>query len=474
MNLSFLHSIFKKDNKSLSTPDSIVIKQLKEVSHSNSFSLFNDVTIYHHSNSYHIALMLLDESRGLYVFEKKEWSYDDLKDATIEKAQNQDSSNKTLSFQNTNNLINQKLNELTHHNIIPTFNYLLMENLNNQQYSHLNDSFKELLPKDRVIFNDSSKEEILQKLQDCKASSLKLPSKNNIIGNLLIQYTIIDESNDLQICTQEQMDFLDDKTLGHEVLDATPRSGKTNTILLKSILYILNNKDKKVIIIKPTQLACDILKKKLLDVVERAIIEFDFTKISILTPTELKNDKLNIADFIICDDSDLYEDSFLNILTKMQRKKSLLFVNKKVIDAKYRFTKSFIPADRNIIFYKSNPHAKTLLTISKLLLEEKAQSILIVGNSVTRKRLFDDLEHFIKEDTLLVDGSKNLINQSLDSVLLASYEETIELNTEYLILLDVCFSNLTKLEHAISRATKSIYIIYDEECNNINELRIKN
>ncbi len=472
MNLSFLSSIFKKDNKSLSTPDSIVIKQLKEVSQSNSFSLFNNTTIYHHANSYYISLMLLDESRGIYIFEKKEWSYDDLKDATIEKAQNQDSSHNTLSFQNTNNLINQKLNELMHHNVIPTFNYLLMENLNTQEYDYLKESFKELLPKDRIIFNDSSKEEILQKLHDVKTSDVKLPSKNNIIGNLLIQYTIIDENDNLQICTQEQIDFIDDKSLGHEILNAVPRSGKTYTILLKSILYILNNKDKKVIIIKPTILACDILKKKLLDVVERAIIEFDFTLVSILTPTELKNSKLAIADFVVCDDSDLYEDSFLEDLKKMQRRKSLLFVNAKTTDVKYNFTKSFA-TNRDISFYKSNPHAKTLLSVSRLLLKQNTKSILIVANRVTGKRLHDDLEYFIEEDTFLLDGSKNLINQDLGSVLLASYEDTIELNTEHLILLDVCFTNLVKLEHAISRATKSVSIIYEEECENIYQLKVK-
>ena len=471
MNLSFLSSIFKKDNKSLSTPDSIIIKQLKEVSHSNSFSLFNNVTIYHHSTSYHISLILLDETRGLYIFEKKEWSYDDLKDASIEKANNQESSNETLSYQNTNNLIDKKFNELTHNNSVPTFNYLLMENLNSEQYNHLNDSFKELLPKDRVIFNDSSKEEILKKLHNARVSDVTLPSKNNIIGNLLIQYTMIDENNGLQICTQEQIDFIDAQTYGHETLNALPRSGKSNSLILKSIMYILNNKDEKVIIIKPTILACDILKKKLLDIVEHAIIEIDLTKISILTPAELMKNKFEIARFIMCDDSDLYEDSFLDKLTKMQSKKSLLFVNKKVKDVKYAFTKSFIPTKREITFHKSNPHAKALLTISKLLLKKEAKSILIAGNSLTKEQLYNDLEHFIEENAYILDGSKNLINQDLGSVLLSSYADINELNSEHIILLDVCNSNFTQIQHAISTATKSINIIYKEECENINRLK---
>ena len=38
-----------------------------------------------------------------------------------------------------------------------------MENLNLDQYKHLDSSFHELLPEDKIMFNDSSQESILQK-----------------------------------------------------------------------------------------------------------------------------------------------------------------------------------------------------------------------------------------------------------------------------------------------------------------------
>ena len=494
MNLSFFTSIFKKDNTSLSLPDSILVKQLKAVSLSNSFLLFNNVTIFHHIKSYNIALMLLDESRGLYIFEKKEWSYDDLKNTIPEKAQYQENSKDTLSYQKSQNLINQKFNELTHHDSVPIFNYLLMENLNKDEYEHLNDSFKELLPKDRVIFNDSSKEEILYKLHDSKLSNTPLPPSKDIIGNLLIQYTILDDDNDLEICTQEQIDFIDAKISGVEILHAGPKSGKSNTLVLKSILQILKNEDEKIIIIKPTVLSCDILKRKLLNIVEHAIIDIDLSKISILTPLELINlhlkklnkspvkehlyiddillkKKFKIAELVMCDDANLYEDNFIDYLIHIQNSENLLLINKKSNDVKHRFTQSFIPDDKKITFYKANQHAKALLSISKLLLSKEPKHILVVGNSLSKEQLHHDLEYFIEEESYLLDSSLNLIDQSLDALLLANYADINELNADHIVLLDTCFSNFVEVEYAIGLAKKSVTIIYEEECETINKLK---
>ena len=89
MNIPFLTSLFKKKSKSLTIPDSILIKKLKSITEFSELTLYKDITIYHHTKSYLIPLMLLDTRRGIYLFERKEWSYDDLKNSKIEKAENQ-------------------------------------------------------------------------------------------------------------------------------------------------------------------------------------------------------------------------------------------------------------------------------------------------------------------------------------------------------------------------------------------------
>ena len=60
-------------------------------------------------------------------------------------------------------------------------------------------------------------------------------------------------------------------------------------MLLKSIVEILDEQSKKIIILKATVLACDIFKKKLLNIIEHAIIEIDLSGIEIITPIELLN-----------------------------------------------------------------------------------------------------------------------------------------------------------------------------------------
>ena len=184
---------------------------------------------------------------------------------------------------------------------MPIFNYLLMENLNNGEYKHLDESFKELLPQERIMFNDSSQEAILDKLVE--PVTYNLPNTSTIMSTLLIQYAIIDYEQNIFLASEEQMQFINaDLEVTSTLRGLSGRylsgSGKTSSILLKAILEKLKKTSIKVIIIKPTNLACDILRKKLLDSVEHAIITIDLTSISILTPNEFLETKPKDTDLI--------------------------------------------------------------------------------------------------------------------------------------------------------------------------------
>ena len=53
------------------------------------------------------------------------------------------------------------------------------------------------------------------------------------------------------------------------------------------ILQKLRNKDLKIVIIKPSTLACDLLRKKLLSIIDSAMLEVDIASIDVITPIEL-------------------------------------------------------------------------------------------------------------------------------------------------------------------------------------------
>ncbi len=496
MNIPFFTSLFKNKSQSLTIPDSILLKNLKSITKPSELTLYEDATIYHHTKSYLIPLMLLDIRRGIYLFERKEWSYDDLKNSKIEKAQNQSSSKDTLSYQNTQNIIDKKINEITHHNSVPIFNYLLMENLNATEYEHLDESFKELLPKNRVIFSDSTPEEIIEKLEYAEISTTPIPSKDNIIGNLFIQHTIVNDDLSLKLCSDEQIEFIDSEISGLEILTASNNSNKSTVLLLKVILEKFKDPNKQFIIIKPTLLACDIMKKKLVDIVEHAIIEIDVTSIMIITPIDLINMHLkklkretivgnvvideslmhksfNAADLILCDDSNLMPENFIEYLIHIQSKSDLLLVNSDIKEARFIFQQELKENSAEVSFHKANQHAKALQLISKLLQDSNAKDIIVVSNSLSKEKLNDDLEFFIKDKALLLDSSENLINQNFDSLMLLTYSDTNALQAEHVILLDLCFTSQSEIEYALSIAKRSIDIIYEDECPEIEDLRIK-
>ncbi len=466
MNIPFFTSFLKKNKQDLQLPDSLLVKKLKKSVNHNNLFLYENVTIYHHSKSFFIPLLILNPKCGIYLFEYKGWSYDDLKHATISKSTNQDSSEDSLAFEKTHKFLRQKFNELTHNNGVPIYNYLLMENLNSYEYKHLADPFKELLPEDSLLFSDSTDGDILKKLLNTKKIDENLPDIANIMGNLLIQYTIVGNNNKLNLATNEQMRFIDSKTLGDEKLIGQSGSGKTTSIVLKAILELLIDPKIKIVIIKPTVMACNIIKKKLLEIVESSLVEVDVTTIKVITPKEFKG-----VDLVMCDDSYLYGDEYISFLKRIQKNASLILVNPKDSSyPKYNFTKRF-NLQKNVFFEQGNVHALALLKVSELLKENDPKDILIVSNNQNRKKLCEDLENFIENKVIILDSSKSLLYQDQNTLLLCSYSDIYELRAKHIILLDICLTSTDKLKYAFNICENSAYVLYEEECDKLTKIK---
>lgn len=472
MKLSFLNSLFTKEKKLLTLPDSLLIKKLKELSLEHKLSIFDNVTIFHHTHKYHFPLIILDETRGLYIFEKKEWAYDDLKNATVEKAKHQQVSQDTLAFENKQDIIHQKLNELTHSSNLPTYNYLLMENLNADEYEHLDVSFKELMPSQKVIFSDSLKENILEKLHNSPKSLTPLNSKNEILGNLLVQYTILDKKRKLKFCTKNQIESINHEIFGLESLHAPERSGKTNTLLLKAIFHVLTHKNSQVLIIKPTLLACDILKQKLLDIIEHAIIDFDILDVLIVTPREvLEIKRSEIPRLILCDDANLLNNDFIQQLIEIQKEANLLLVNYAVGNQTLTLDDNFTSTERLITFHHANKLAKTLRLIAKFLKVSKADEIFVLSNADSRTKIRDDLKYFIEEETLFLDVNEHLKLRTLNSIVFLDTPNIDELTPKHLIILDTLEKDRNQIKQSVSKAQKSVDFIYETPTDFITTLK---
>ena len=326
MNLTNFVSLFKKKKKTLKSPEPLLLKKLKALNNLDNLFVFDNITIFNESNHLFLPLLILDTTKGLYLFEYKEWSYDDLKASTISKATNQISSTKTLSYQKAHTAIETKFKKTINTQNTPIYNFLLMPNLNADEHEHLDISFKKLLPNNKVIFNDSNKEEILEKLSN--DTDIKQINMLDTISILLPQYLTIGADNKLHLLTNEQISFIKQELNNETILNAIEASGKTSSILQKAIFEKIKNPSYKIIIIQTTIIACEKLKQKLQSSMKKFKLEFNMADIEIITPIELVNkhlrklkltqlevilhitkklmkDKFHVADLIMCDDSDI-------------------------------------------------------------------------------------------------------------------------------------------------------------------------
>lgn len=459
MNIPLFKSFFKTKTQNRELKDSITLKNLKECCTQNGLILYENVTIYHHAQSYFIPLLAVDLYRGIYIFEYKQWSFDDLKGAKIQTAREQESTKESIAFEKTNKIIRLKFNELTHNDGVDIFNFVLMENLSTQDYEKLDENIKNILLESKLLFYDLDATQIEQKLSKTKPKSYDLPSLVDIIGTLLIQHRIIDKDSKY-MATKQQITFIEDNSVAHHILYGQNSSGKTSALLLKALLHKLRYPQQNITIISPTTLSCDILKQKLLDIVENAIIEFDLTSINITTPSY----DLNTTDFLICDDADLMKEEFITYLKEVQNDNTLIIATStSPKDANFVFEKIFNTKDTDIKFFKTNPYAKTLQLVSMIAKEHPLEDILIVCNNRSKEYLYEDLEFFVQKNPSKLDASKNIVEQKLNTLLLATYDEIISINAKFVIMLDTKDISLTLLNYALNMAKESVYVLYEKE-----------
>jgi len=493
MNFPFFN---KNKNKK---PESSIVQTIKSLAEHSNLFIFSDVAIYHHQNHFNIPLLIFDPMRGLYIFEIKNWNLKNLQNATITKKEYTEVKNNTLAYSTMRDIIQQKFKELLHHRIdIDIFNYLLFENLSTEEYNSLQEEIKYYLPEKNIIFYNLQKAEIFKKLELATPEKMTRQDTNTILGNLLIQYTIIEEQK-LLFCNKEQRDFIDTPLAPLHYLYGGTKTGKTNILLLKAIVMLLQKAHKNIVIIKPNTLAKDLLQEKFLAIIEHAIIEIDLNAIKFLTPTEVINQHLAkskrkdfieqasfyidtklmkknfyLADVVMCDDIELLPQEFIAYLKHIQKNRTLLLLSRESTDEAiqiHTLSLSYQNNQRIFDFQETNPYAKALHIIASLV-KEQQNKILFVADTKNKEKFKDDLTSFVACSTTLIDGDKNLIYNNLNNLLLATYNDIVDINAKYVILLDTC-KNIKHLQYALEIATDCTYILYEKPCERLLQLKDK-
>lgn len=186
MNFNFFASLFNKQPKK--SKQSIlsceIIDLLRRISQNNNFYFYKNLSITHENANILIPLLVFDPQRGIYLFECKEWSFDTLKLAKIKNSPHAPNANNTLAYDNMQDIIRKKYPE------IKIFNFLLTQNLTFEEYDNLHSDIQTYLPYEKIIFSNSSQEEILSKLNDCTPIDNSMTQTNEILEKIFSQHLI--------------------------------------------------------------------------------------------------------------------------------------------------------------------------------------------------------------------------------------------------------------------------------------------
>jgi len=137
-----------------------------------------------------------------------------------------------------------------------------------------------------------------------------------------------------------------------------------------------------------------------------------------------------------------------------------------------------IPKDKNSGYSKQITYIDaTTFLVSKidyfdrkkeLLKTALPKEIMLVSHKLKRRLLYDSLKSNLDVGITLLDSDKTLLDQDLDNLLFATYNDIYGINVKYTILLDCC-EEKNSLEHAFG--LHGSYIVYTKECQMILNLK---
>ncbi|MEO1937274.1 MAG: hypothetical protein ABGW85_01430, partial [Sulfurimonas sp.] len=175
---------------------------------------------------------------------------------------------------------------------------------------------------------------------------------------------------------------------------------------------------------------------------------------------QLLKKRKKAADLLICDDAQLLEEPFLNYLELIQNKAQIIFVNHpKKYENEFLLHDSFFKPKERISFIEGSPLIQVMHHITKLLhTTQEDKNILICANELTQQKLQEDLQNYI--DPL-----------QYTTLFYSNYTTIPDIITPHIILLDICQFKTEIVEYALTRATHSVALFYEQECGSLKILK---
>ncbi len=478
MGFTIFSKLFHKKQKH----DTKIFSLLEEYAKTKEYFFFQNITIYHRSNSINIPAMLFIPKIGIVLFSIKSWNFSNLQKTTLKKVPYLQDNENTLAFDNIHHFIKEKLLDIAQIEKVDFINFAILTELTFEEYQLLNESVKALLPQEKIFFKQTTLEEIQQRFANLQTKEENY-NPNEILPYLCNEYMIIDNRK-IFLANIKQREFIDNSLSSLENIQASRSTGKSHLILLKAIKEKLHNPQIKIAIVVPTKFHTYILKQLLLQLVEKSCIVIDMSEILFFTQSELLQyhaNKLNkkifshhkvdpilmkkdffLADIIFCDDAHTFDEEFLIYLEHLQKRHQLIYINATKREPTYTLKTHYHKTQ--IKFQDQNTTSHLLREIYTLLKDHPEDSILIFTKIQTEEdnTLIEDITSFtgIKASIVHQNETQTFFSSQIQ---IAPLNNSIPLRAEFCFIITTDETDLSTLTYLLYSSKKTTFVLYNTE-----------
>jgi Fe-S cluster biosynthesis and repair protein YggX len=485
INIPFFPTLFSTPQKKPKLPDSQLVKNIKQFAQEKNYPLFEDVTIYHRSESITLPLALFIPNGGLVIFSVHNWNVNELKNVKATTTHSVTPSQNSIAFEKRNEFIKEKFFDLTNTESLVLYNFIVFDNISKDEYKQIDTSLQSLLQEEKIFFSDFTVKEIEEKLHIQTQNKLSIDAT---LPYIFSQYLII---NDTQVAFANplQREFIDSTLEQTYYLQGERFSGKTNCIVQKALLEQLQNPKRKIVIVAPSKYHQERLHQLFLQIIEASSIVIDMTKIEILLPSEIlqlhsskyKQEKSSgdtqqidhflmqkeffLADILFCDDTFALPSQFVTYLKQLQKKHTIVFVNSTDEETSLHFTQSY--AKSEAVFLQGGEYQLLLQTLYELHTKDPKATFALYIQSNKKEAIAQDIEGFCGIEAMPLTTEKT----PKTPLVILSYNFKAPLQCDYTLFTDICTQESQTLTMLRDSSKKRSFIIYKEECDTITTLK---
>lgn len=474
--LSFLTRFFKKTTPLIETDQNagqklLQIDLFQQIAAEEEGIFLENFPLFYQDRNISIDLLFFFPQYGIYFGEILLWDIESLKDAKIELSSNKSNLSSTTHFESTELAIRQKIENMHSFDSTPCTRFVWMNNLREDDYDNLDSSFHELLPKERLIFSNSTKESIHHKFKAMSVHQNMPYSLLQVMGSLQSHMLILPTKDHPhgEFLSQEQQSFLETNfTDTITSLFGEHNSGKSTLILRKVLLLLLKRSKEKIVLITPTILAGEILHTELIALLEYGALNVDLSSLNFYTPNPEENieetEIFKLASIVLCDDAYLMEKQFIDRIVEHRGKRWILLsmhnTYTPISDSSFILHNNY---QKNISYKKISSTADTLLMLllmelRSLILSEPSEKIMIINTDGSKLKIYkESIDEYFLQNCCIIKKDFSLQYQNFDSLILTTPEFAYGLHVPHIFL--ILPDDEENYAFALSRASESTTII---------------